>query len=237
MAKYQNTSSRQRVRYRNHQKNEWVNLLLFYILPFIAVNTILFLCVTTRPKITLELADTHDYLTTEITMTVKSWFPTNAISLSMENEELELVKEKGRTYKATITKNGTVEATVTNINKMSTTLFEPVNILDDYPPTIDESNTVDGILTITVSDSQSGIDFDSIRAEDSTGQPVEALNIDRTNSSVSYVMDPAGLSVYIQDKAGNQVLGTFSSRMEGDVEILESDSEVTIENDSAVTAE
>lgn len=237
MAKYQNTSSRQRVRYRNHQKNEWVNLLLFYILPFIVVNTILFLCVTTRPKITLELSDTHDYLTTEITMTIKSWFPTNSISLSMENEELELVKEKGRTYKATITKNGTVEATVTNINKMSTTLFEPVNILDDYPPTIDESNTVDGILNITVSDSQSGIDFDAIRAEDSTGQPVEALNIDRTNSSVSYVMDPAGLSVYIQDKAGNQVLGTFSSRMEGDVEILESDSEVTIENDSAVTAE
>lgn len=120
---------------------------------------------------------------------------------------------------------------------MSTTQFEPVNILDDYPPTIDESNTVDGILSITVSDSQSGIDFDSIRAEDSTGQPVEALNIDRTNSSVSYVMDPSGLSVYIQDKAGNKVLGTFSSRMEGDVEILESDSEVTIENDSAVTAE
>jgi len=229
MAKYQNASSRQRVKYRNHQKNEWVNLVLFYILPFIVVNTILFLCVTSRPKITLELAETHDYLTTQSTLTIESWFPTKSISLSMENEELELVKEKGRTYKASITKNGTIEANVTNINGMSTIQFEQVNVLDDYPPSIDESNTVDGILSITVSDSQSGIDFDSVRAEDSTGQPVKALNIDRINSSISYEMDPSGLSVYIQDKAGNQVLGTFSSRMEGDVEILNSDSEVTID--------
>lgn len=229
MAKYQNTSSRQRVQYRNHKKNEGANLFLFYILPFIIVNTILFLCVTTRPKITVELAETHDYLTTDATLTIKSWFPTKSISLSMEDETLELVKGKGRTYKAAITKNGTIEATVVNINGMSATQFEPVNILDDSPPTITESNTVDGILTITVGDSQSGVDFDSIRAEDSTGQPAEAINIDRTNSSISYVMDPAGLSVYIQDKAGNQVLGTFTSRLEGDVEILEGGSEVTIE--------
>ncbi|MGL5437491.1 MAG: hypothetical protein ACRDBO_19255 [Lachnospiraceae bacterium] len=225
-----NTTSRPRTqRYRKQQQNDWTNLLLFYILPFIVFNAIIFFCVTARPKIILELADTHDYLTAESTLTIKSWFPTKSILISMDNEELEWVKESGRTYKATIIKNGTIEATVTNINGMSTTLFEPVNILDENPPTIDESDIIDGILTITVGDSQSGINFDSLRAEDSSGQPVEPINVDRNNATVSYVMDSAGISVYVQDKAGNQVRGNFTSRTEGDVEILEGDSEVTIE--------
>ncbi len=229
MAQNRRPSSRPRAqRYRSQQKNDWVNLLLFYILPFVVINLILFFCVTTRPKITLELSDTHDYLTTESTLTIKSWFPTKSVSLSMDNEELEWVKD-GRTYKASIIKNGTIEATVTNVNGMSTTLFEQVNLLDDTPPTIEESDVVDGILSLTVADSQSGINFDSIRAENSAGEAVEAINIDRNNASISYVMDASGIFVYVQDKAGNQVRGSFSSRTEGDVEILEGESEVTFE--------
>lgn len=230
MAQQRKNTSRPRAkRYRNKPQGDWATVLLFYVLPFVVLNLILFFCITTRPRITLELADTHDYLTTESTLRISSWFPTKSVSISMDGDELEWVKESGRNYTATVVKNGTLEATVTNINGMSSTVFEPVNILDDNPPNITESDIVEGILTLTVSDSQSGINFDTIRAENTAGEAVDAINTDRNNSSVSYLMDAAGINVYIEDMAGNRVRGTFSSRTEGDVEILEGGTEVTIE--------
>lgn len=231
MAQYRNNTARRRTnQYKKPQSgNELVTLFLFYILPFIIFNAILFFIVTSRPKITVELADTHDYLTTETTLTIKSWYPRKSISLSMDNEELEMTKGKGRTYTATITKNGVIEATVTNLNGMTTTVFEQVNILDDNPPSIDEGDIIDGIVTMTVSDSQSGINFDSIYALNSRQEQVEPINIDKTTATISYMMDSAGLSVFVQDKAGNEVRGNFTSHKEGDVDILEGDTEVTIE--------
>ena len=224
-------------RYRKKQSNDWVTVLLFYVLPFLVVNAIIFFCATTRPKVVIETADTTDYLSTEVTVTIKSWFPTKDIQFSMEGEELTAEKGKKRTYTMTITKNGAIEATVTNINGMSTTEFEHVNVLDEAKPNVENTSIADGIVTFTVTDSQSGVNFDSIYAENSRGERLAPLAVDRSTSTLSFEMDPDGLHVYAQDKAGNEVLANFTSHKEGEVERLEGGVEETEEETGGIEGE
>lgn len=215
------TSSTRRSRYQNDPDDGWLHILLFYILPFVVFNGLLYLCVMTKPSLAITVGDTHDYLSTEITVSVTSRFPSDMPTVTLDGEPLELTKEKNRTYKATIYKNGSIEANVKNKNGMMATVFEQVNVLDDVPPAIENTNVSDGVLTLTVTDSQAGINFDSIHAVDSNNQPVAPVAENRTTNTVSYKMDSNGLHVYAQDKAGNEVHGTFTSRKEGGVETLE----------------
>ncbi len=218
---------------RRSSGDGFFHVLLFYILPFIVFNGILFYCVTTRPKVDLTLADTNDYLTTTATLKINSLFPVKSIEISMEGDELEAEKQKGRTYLIPLSTNGMLEAKVVNLNGMSTTVFESVNILDDNPPSIEDTSIADGIVTLTVKDSQSGVNFDSIYAVDSQGERLEPVAVDRSTCTVSYDMDASGFHVYAQDKAGNESQKTYTSHKEGDTETI---NEVTIE-DYEATAE
>ncbi|MDD3251691.1 MAG: hypothetical protein PHV18_03925 [Lachnospiraceae bacterium] len=234
MEQYQKSGYRKTGRYQKKQPSEWLHVLLFYVLPFLVFNSILFFCVTTKPKITLAVADTKDYLSTEVTMTVKSWFPTKSVSMVMDGEQLTLTKGKKRTYTTTVFKNGSVEASVVNLNGMPAAQFEHVNVLDDNPPAFESTDILDGIATLTLSDSQSGINFDSIYAVNSQEQRIEPMTVDRASNTLSYEMDPAGLHVFAQDRAGNEVQGTFTSYKEGDTEHLEGGAD---ENAEAANAE
>lgn len=221
MSHYQSTASRMNGRYRRRSDGGLLHTLLFYILPFLVFNGILFYCVTATPHLTLEIGDTSDYLTTEATFTIRSWFPTRSISVNLDGETLELGDPVKHTYTIPIYKNGLLEASVTNINGMVAAEFVQVNILDDVPPTIEDAQVADGVLKLTFTDSQSGIDFDTIYAVNSAGEQLVPLTVDRSTNTLSFEMDPAGLNVYAQDKAGNQVQGSFTSHKEGEVEMLQ----------------
>lgn len=222
MERHQRSAYQQKSgRYKKKQKSEWGHVLLFYVLPFLLFNGILFYCVTSRPKVTVDLADTNDYLTAEATVTIHSWFPTKSVKFSMDGVELKAEKGKKRTYTLPISKNGAIEVEVVNLNGMSNTVFEHVNILDDNPPTIENAAILDGVVTLTLSDSQSGVNFDSIYAMDSKNEKIMPLTVDRATNTLSFDMDSAGLHVYAQDKAGNEVQGTFTSHKEGSTETLE----------------
>ncbi len=233
---YQNSSYRRSGRYQKNQDGGWPHILLFYVLPFIIFNSILLYCVIAKPKIEVVVADTNDYLSTQVTLTVKSWFPTKSVKMTIDGEEVELEKGKKRTYTTTVYKNGSIEAAVVNLNGMPASLFEHVNVLDDNPPSFSNTQIQDGIVTLSVEDTQSGINFDSIYALNSAEQRVEPLTVDRSTNTLSFEMDPAGLHVYAQDKAGNEVQGTFTSHKEGDVETLEGGADEAAEGGAEVPA-
>ncbi len=233
MEYYQKSPYRSGGRHKNQKKisGGMPELLLFYILPFIVFNSILFYCVTSTPDITLEVHDTNDYLSSEATMTVESWIPVKSMAVNMDGEELELTKGKRRSYTVPVTRNGVLEATVVGINGMSTTVFRHVNILDDNPPSFENATLEDGILTLRVSDSQSLVNPDSIYAVDSAGQQLSPLSTERMENTadntidyeLKFEMDLNGLHVYIQDKAGNEAQKTFSTHKEGNLDVLEAD--------------
>ncbi len=239
MERYNKAPSRPNRRKQQNASDGFGHLLLFYILPFIVFNGILFFCVTARPKAVLTVADTNDYLTTEATLKVKSFFPLKSVTFTLDSQELQAVKDKNRTYVIPLTENGVLEAQLVNLNGMSSTLFEHVNILDDNPPTIENASIEDGIVTLTINDSQSGVNFNSIYALNSKNEQVEPLAADRNTNTLSFEMDSNGLYVFAQDKAGKEVRGTFTSHKEGGVEMLQGnvDDEGTVADDSQVSVE
>ena len=225
MSNYRNSSYNNRNRRKRYRgaSDDWLVILLYYILPFVIVNGIIFFAVTARPKCTVTVGETNDYLSTQVTVKIDSWFPTKSISVTMAGEEIELEKVKGRTYKTTVYKNGSLQIKVENVNGMSLSQFAHVDMLDDMPPTIEQSDVEEGIITITFSDSQSGINLDSIYALDSADNRVEPLSLDRNTATAVFVGDSAGLYIFAEDKAGNVVKGTFTSHKEDEEGTLQSE--------------
>ncbi|MCI6887242.1 MAG: hypothetical protein MR868_08335 [Lachnospiraceae bacterium] len=208
-------------RYQKKNAGERLHVLLFYILPFLVFNSLLFYCVTAKPSLEVQIADTKDYLSTEITIRITSLFPSQKPVATADGEALELTKTKGRTYTASVYKNGSIEASVTNLNGMTSTVFEQVNILDDNPPSVEEANIIDGILTLKIADSQSGVNFSSVYALDASNERVEPVSFNRDTNTFSYEMTSNTLQIFAQDRAGNEVHSNLTAHKEGTVETSE----------------
>ncbi len=217
----QRPTARSSSRYRKKRKSELPHILLFYVLPFLIFNALVFYCVTTAPEFQMEVADTDDYLSTTVTMDLQSHFPTKSVTMTLNGEAVELEKD-GHTYTAVVTTNGSIEATVVNLNGMQTRIYDHVNVLDETPPTFDGDPAInDGVIYLSIADSQSGVNFDSIYAMNSLGETLTPLTVDRSANMLSFEMDPDGLHVYAQDMAGNEVQANFTSHTENGVETLE----------------
>ena len=222
MEHYHQSSYRRSGRHRQKPASEWPHILLFYILPFIVFNAIVFHLVTAKPRFELTVADTSDYQTTTATLTMKSWLPAKSIVMELDGENLELTKDKKRTYTTTLHRNGSLQAIVTNFNGMPADSIKYVNILDDTPPTFSASHIEEGVLTVTLTDSQSGINYDSVYALNSTGERVLPLVANRDLNTFSFTMDSAGLRIFVQDMAGNESQGSFTSHKENGSDVLDS---------------
>lgn len=197
-------------KYHNYMDSELVQLLLFYILPFIIINSIIFFLVTTKPKYEVIIEGTNDYRTTDITFTIKSIMPLKEVTIKMDSQPLDLVKVGKKTYRSTIAHNGALEIYMKNFNGMALLEYEHIDILDDEPPTIENYAAEDGLLSFTIIDTQSGVDYSSINALTSAGERILPLSIDKATGRIVFQMDPNGLSVSVKDMSGNEYLTTFS---------------------------
>ncbi|RGY96294.1 hypothetical protein [Clostridium sp. AM58-1XD] len=210
-------------RHEHKNSNDTVRVLLFYVLPFIIFNTILFLLVTSRPRFEISVGETTDYQSTVVTITQKSLIPVTEMVTSMDGEVLELQKVGSRQYAASIHKNGALEVTMKGMNGMTRTTFEHISILDDAPPAVSDSSIDQGILTVTFEDSQAGLDYQSIYAVDSMNQQIYPISVDKVTNSATFAMDSNGLVVHATDLSGNEMQATFKSHKEGDKEVLTDD--------------
>ena len=197
-------------KYNSFPSPDFIQLLVFFILPFIVVNSIIFFLVTTKPKYEVVIEGTNDYRTTDVTFTIKSIMPLTEVTIKMDSQPLDLVKVGRRTYRSTINHNGSLEIYMKNFNGMALLEYEHIDLLDDEPPTIEDYVAEDGLLSFTVIDTQSGIDYSSIFAQTSAGQQTLPLSVDKATGRVTFQMDPNGLSVTVRDMSGNEYLTTFS---------------------------
>lgn len=211
---YQSTKPRQRTL---SSGSDFKSLLLFYILPFIVINGFIFFLATTKPKFDVVIGETHDYNNTTMVFTIKSHLPTKNLSITLNATPLELEK-KGKTYTADITENGVVEISLENFNGMMASSYEHVNVLDDELPAITKYTIEDGILTVGLSDTQSGIDFSSIHAIDSMGTAIAPLSVDKINSEVTLRMDTGSLTLLVKDMSGNVMEQPFSLNSSNELE-------------------
>lgn len=200
---------------RPKKRSGWMEVLLFYLLPFIVVNGILFILVASKPHITIQVADTRDYRTTTVTVTVTSLLPIQEFTSSQEDSPLEMTEEKKGHYTAKITRNGVIEIYAKGLNGMTDTQYEHVNILDDVAPLVgDQYSIQDGILTLTLDDSQSGLDWMSVYGVTASGLSIAPASVDKQTGTFTFEMNEESLIIYASDLAGNPIQATFSTHME-----------------------
>lgn len=90
-------------KYNNSTSSDLIHLLLFYILPFIIVNAIIFFLATTKPDYELTISGTNDYRTTTITFTIKSIMPLKEVTIKMDTQPIDLVKVGKRNIRPPLT--------------------------------------------------------------------------------------------------------------------------------------
>ena len=191
-----------------------LNFFLFWLLPWAVINGIIFVLVTAKPEIGLRVSDTNDYRTCEVEMTVKSLLPIKEMEASINSEPLELT-HSGKTWKGTVTKNGSIVALVTSVNGMRSQQYADVSILDDELPSIDEEScsfdSATDLVSFTLSDSQSGIDFDSVYGETPDGRTVRPESYNKeTGLVVMPIRDADAIEIHFSDMAGNTRTASFS---------------------------
>lgn len=208
----QRTTYRRNAMHRSYSilDSEVFQLLLFYILPFIIINSIIFFLATVKPKYEVSVGETNDYRTTTVTFSIKSYLPLKEVTITLNSEPLDLVRTGKRTYKAVISTNGILDIYMKNFNGMSLSEYEVIDILDDGAPELVSYDVNDGILSLTVKDTQSGIDYTSLYATTTSGVILEPLSVDRDSGVVTFQLDPGGLTVSIKDLSGNEYVPSFS---------------------------
>ncbi len=207
----QSQSTRQsRKRSRRSTKKSTINSLFLYAIPFVLINYLIFYIVVAAPNAEVTVGETDDFISTTAHIQLNSWFPTKEIIADLDGEAIEITKESNGLYSANIINNGLFSVTVTNLNGMSQILSEHVNILDDLIPTMTNAVLEDDILTLTITDSQSGIDFDSIYALDASQNKVIPFEIDTNESVVRFNMDTEEISIFAKDLAGNEAQAYYS---------------------------
>ena len=195
---------------RDNGKSGFLSVLLFYVLPFIVINGIIFLLVTARPKAEITIGESSDFISTTMELKVKSLLPIKAMEVSLDSTPIELTKTGGSTYKTTLKNNGTLEIKLTGFNKMKSVSYETVNVLDDTPPAVKDNVLDNGILSFRLEDTQSGVDYSSITASDEDNTDILPLSIDRSTGLVTFEIKKENITITAKDKIGNELHVTFT---------------------------
>lgn len=195
-------------------RSDFMTVLLFYVLPFLVVNSLIFVLVTARPKAQITINESSDYITTDMEIKVQSLLPIKSVELALDGAPVETVKTDSKTYSAKLTSNGMLEVKLTSLNQMKTILYEQVSVLDDTPPTVKDNVIVDGVLSFRLEDTQSGVDYSSVYASDEEDPEILPLSIDRSTGLISFELKRENLSVTAKDLTGNELHVTFSPQGE-----------------------
>ena len=219
--------------------------LLFGLLPYIVINGVIFIAVTARPKIAVQVAATNDYRTTEVAFTVKSLLPLKTLTATIEAKEIPFEKN-GSTYTATVDMNGTLYVDAVALNGMHTAQDADISVLDDKKPTINEESCdiSGGNLKFTIADSQSGVNFDSIYGIYDGNKEVRPSSYDRETGVVVMPFYTNELQVHAEDMVGNAMSVNISASTDydgtkgetGDAEIS-GDEEVELDGDDGTVME
>ena len=196
--------------------NRILRNLVFYVLPFVVVNLILFTLITASPKIELTIGETTDYKTVDISFRVRSILPIREMTVTLESQPVEVERSDGA-YRATLDSNGTLEIYAEGWNGMSVRDNEHIAVLDDAAPVIDQEDYVleDGHLEFLVSDSQSGVDFSSIYGTEADGQNVRPASYSEDTGRAVFEMEGSDVTVFVSDFAGNISQAAFSIHTNG----------------------
>lgn len=186
------------------------NVFLFYVIPFLLLNLLIFFLVTLRPKFKLHIEESVDFRSAEIELEMHPRLPLAAFDVKLDDTPLNLENLGGGHYKTSVDKNGTLEVTVRYINGMSRTQYEHIGSVDDQPPLISGEELDGNMLTVSFDDAQSGVDYDSIYGIDANEEHVLPRSIDDAAHTAVFHITTDRLEIHASDKLGHEAICNFS---------------------------
>jgi hypothetical protein len=213
-------------------KRGFLSILLFYVLPFILVNGLIFLVVTEKPKGDIVIGESGDYSNTTMELKISSLLPLKSMEVTLDGTPVAMTKTGSKTFTAALSNNGALEVKLTGFNKMKAALSEQVNVLDDTPPAIKDKMFKEGILSFRLEDSQSGVDYSTVTAYNDDNPDILPLSIDRSTGLVMFEIKKENLTISAKDKIGNEMHITYNPKGEN-VEEDELDSDQAQDEDEA----
>ena len=194
---------------KKKQKSPFLSVILHYVLPYLLINSCILFLALASPKLQVNDPTEHSGdKSLSVLVHVDSLLPIKNFTAKLEGEELPYTKENIIPIKS----NGNLRISVTSLNGMMKIENSQINSFDENPPVIDEDNVVlgSGYLEFTVSDSQSGVDFDSIYGIDKDGNNLKPTQTEEASGKVVFSLKTNSITVYVSDKAGNQISGNFT---------------------------
>lgn len=187
--------------------------IIILIILFLGINGAILFFATRVPKINIEHNEGENYKNTQVTFTVDCQIPLKYIKTTLDGEEVQYTENDGKYY-VDSKLNGTLKISAMAMNGIESVFNYSISQIDDSLPVIDPSSVsiTAGILTLTVSDTQSGINYDSIYAVDALNKKITPSYVNKELGVVQFKMDTDSLVVHIEDTNGNAIEATYKAK-------------------------
>lgn len=181
-----------------------LKFFLGFLLPYLLINGIIFFFYTEVPRINIK-EQSDDKQLSKIEFTIDSKLPLVDVKVECLNNEVPYTKT-GNVYSIDTSTVGTYRITAKALNQLSAVSSCSIESLDDAAPIIHTESAIiaNGTITITISDNQNAINFDSIYAKGEDGNMISAMSMNQDTGSVQF--DVSGLSsiiIHVEDLSGN----------------------------------
>lgn len=138
-------------------------------------------------------------------LNVDSFMPVERVNASINGHNIPVYEIDAHVYSIEPSKNGQMEITVTLVNKQNMTQYIDVTTVDRELPIATSCTKKGDFMYLYLSDNESGVDFQSIKAIDLNGQEVIPASIEEAAGCVVFPVVENALNVYVSDLAGNQL--------------------------------
>lgn len=203
-------------RYKKDNKNTLSlikKIFLGFLLPFVTINGIVFFLFIQTPKINVLDTDSKDYEENKIKFTIKSALPITNINVYFQDQEVPYTKF-GAYYAIDAKDNGTYQIIVSSLNKASSNSYINIETVDSEPPKINTSEaTITGdTLSVTITDGQTGINYDNVYGINEDQSTIEPSYIDKASGTIQFKFEnKKKLTIHIEDMYGNSSEATFNA--------------------------
>ena len=181
-----------------------LKFFLGFLLPYLLINGIIFFIYTEVPRINIrEQAD--DKQLSKIEWTIDSKLPVIDVKVECLDVEVPYTKS-GNVYSIDAPTVGTYKITAKALNQLTAVSSCSIESLDESAPIIHTESAIiaNGTLTITISDNQNAINFDSIYAKDENGNMISAMSMNQDTGSVQFnVSGLSSIIIHAEDLSGN----------------------------------
>lgn len=187
--------------YSNYRRERFLlqRILLIIIMVFFCIVPLLFI----TPDIKLTSTDNHAQNKPSYELVVNSFIAVSRVTATIEGSNVPVYATADRTYSVEPTRNGTMTVTVTLKNKQMTTVTCEVTGADTETPVVVSNHYAEDMISLYLSDTGSGVDYEKIKAIDLDGKEVSPYSYDENEDVVVFAYPEKSLNIYIPDKTGN----------------------------------